>query len=221
MNKKEIQKKRMMSYFIEAANQIIESEGVDAITIRRISDIAGYNSATLYNYFENLDHLVFFASMKYLQEYVLCLPEYIKDAISPIDKYLRIWECFCHHSFKKPKIYYTIFFNKFSNSLNDDIKEYYSIFPEELGNPSKDILPMLLGQNIYDRNRAILESCVSEMPIQREVIDEINEMNLLIYHGMLSRILNGQVDYTIDEAIKRILLYMKRSIRSYIDLDII
>lgn len=221
MNKKEIQKKRIMSYFIEATNQIIEEEGIDTITIRSVSDIAGYNSATLYNYFKNLDHLVFFASMKYLKEYVLCLPQHIKDAKDPMDKYLRIWQCFCRHSFEKPRIYYTIFFDKFSNSLNDDIKEYYSIFPEELGNPSKDILPMLLGQNIYDRNKAILEFCVSKTSIQKEVIEEINEMNVLIYHGMLSRILNGQVDYTVDEAVNKTLLYMKQSIKSYTDFDIV
>ncbi len=217
MDKKQIQKKRMMSYFIEATNQIIENEGIDSITIRKVSDIAGYNSATLYNYFENLDHLIFFSSMKYLKEYVLSLPEYLKNSKDPIDKYLRIWECFCKHSFRKPRIYYTIFFDKFSNSLNDDIKEYYSIFPEELGKQSKDILSMLLGQNVYDRNRSILESCIPKDLINEEDLEEVNEMNLLIYSGMLSRVLNEQTDYTIDEAVARTLLYLKRSINSYME----
>lgn len=217
MDKKQIQKKRIMSYFIEATNQIIENEGIDSITIRKVSDIAGYNSATLYNYFENLDHLIFFSSMKYLKEYVLSLPEYLKNSKDPIDKYLRIWECFCKHSFRKPRIYYTIFFDKFSNSLNDDIKEYYSIFPEELGKQSKDILSMLLGQNVYDRNRSILESCIPKDLINEEDLEEVNEMNLLIYSGMLSRVLNEQTDYTIDEAVARTLLYLKRSINSYME----
>lgn len=217
MDKKQIQKKRMMSYFIEATNQIIENEGIDSITIRKVSDIAGYNSATLYNYFENLDHLIFFSSMKYLKEYVLSLPEYLKNSKDPIDKYLRIWECFCKHSFRKPRIYYTIFFDKFSNSLNDDIKEYYSIFPEELGKQSKDILSMLLGQNVYDRNRSILKSCIPKALIKEEDLEEVNEMNLLIYSGMLSRVLNEQTDYTIDKAVARTLLYLKRSINSYME----
>lgn len=215
MDKKEIQKKRMMSYFIEAANQIIETEGVDAITIRGVSDIAGYNSATLYNYFENLDHLIFFASMKYLKEYVLSLPDYLKDYNDAFERYFRIWECFCQHSFRKPKIYYSLFFDRFSNSLNDDIKEYYSIFPEELGDQSEDILPMLLGQNIYDRNRSILKSCIPQDLIRNEDLEEINEMNLLIYHGMLSRVLGEQITFSIEEAVKRTLLYMKKAIESY------
>ena len=50
-DKKTIQKRRMMGYFIEAASQIIEEEGMEGVTIRKVADIAGYNSATMYNYF--------------------------------------------------------------------------------------------------------------------------------------------------------------------------
>lgn len=220
MNKKEIQKRRMMSYFIEAVNQIIETDGIEAITIRKVSDMAGYNSATLYNYFENLDHLIFFASMKYLKEYVLSLPKYLKNANTPIDRYLGIWKCFCHHSFSKPKIYYTIFFDKFSNSLNDDIKEYYKIFPEELGDQSMDLLPMLLGQSIYDRNRSILKSFINNLLIEKEDLEEVNEMTVLIYQGMLSRILNEQTNYTVDEATDRTLFYMQQTIKAYTNYQI-
>ena len=92
-----------MSYFIDAAKQILEEEGIEAVTARKVADIAGYNSATIYNYFENLDHLMFFASMKYLKDYVLDLPEFIKNATDPVDRYIKIWECFSAHSFKNPK----------------------------------------------------------------------------------------------------------------------
>ena len=58
----------MMSYFIIAAQQIIQEEGIKAVTIRKVAALAGYNSATIYNYFENLENLLFFASMKYLRD---------------------------------------------------------------------------------------------------------------------------------------------------------
>ncbi|WP_432407729.1 TetR/AcrR family transcriptional regulator [Wukongibacter sp. M2B1] len=219
MDKKEIQKKRMMGYFIEAANQIIENEGIENVSIRKVADIAGYNSATLYNYFENLDHLVFFACMKYLRGYVSSLPQYLHSIDDPIDKYLCIWKAFCYHSFEKPKIYHTIFFNKFSTSLDEAIKKYYDIFPEDLGSQSNDLLPMLLGDNIYERNMAILKSCIDNKNIKNEYIEEMNEMNILIYQAMLSRVLNNQIEYTIDEAVTRTLQYMKQSIISYINID--
>lgn len=56
--KRQLQKKRMMHYFIDAAVQIIDEEGIDGVSIRKVADIAGYNSATLYNYFDDLPHLV-------------------------------------------------------------------------------------------------------------------------------------------------------------------
>ena len=53
MDKKEIQRQRMMKYFIEAGKQIILEEGVKNVTVRKVADLAGYSYATLYNYFED------------------------------------------------------------------------------------------------------------------------------------------------------------------------
>ncbi|OPJ54956.1 HTH-type transcriptional regulator BetI [Alkalithermobacter paradoxus] len=205
----------MMSYFIEAATKIIDEEGIEAVTIRKVADIAGYNSATLYNYFENIDHLIFFACMKYMKDYALDLPNYIKNSRNSLDKYILIWECFCYHSFNNPKIYYRIFFDKFTHSIEDAVSEYYSIFPEELGEQSEDVLSMLLKHNIYDRCIAALNSCVNENLVRKDDIDEINEMTLLVYQGLLSRILNNQVEYTPQEATKKIVSYIQNIINFY------
>jgi AcrR family transcriptional regulator len=104
LTKKEIQKRRMMSYFIEAAANIIEEEGIQGITTRKVADLAGYNVATVYNYFKNLDHLIFFASLKFIKDYVLNLSSYTKYASNALEKSILIWECFCKYSFKKPDI---------------------------------------------------------------------------------------------------------------------
>lgn len=215
MDKKTIQKRRMMGYFIDAANQIIESEGIEAVTIRKVADIAGYNSATLYNYFNDLNHLLFFASMKYLKDYSFSLQNYVKKSTNALDKFFSIWECFCYYSFKKPKIYYIIFFDKYSHSINDVIKEYYSIFPEELGEHSIDVLPMLMEKNIYVRDMAVLKACVNEGFFEKEHLEQINEMILLIYEGMLLRILNNQVNYTTKYAVDKTINYIKQAIESF------
>ena len=43
---------------IGAARQIVESDGVKALTARNVADIIGYSPGTLYNLFENLDDLI-------------------------------------------------------------------------------------------------------------------------------------------------------------------
>jgi AcrR family transcriptional regulator len=90
MDKKLLQKRRMMSYFIEAARQIIEKEGINAINIRDVANLAGYNSATLYNYFNDIDDLIFFASLGYLEDYIKDLDLYVKDSKNALDKFFAI-----------------------------------------------------------------------------------------------------------------------------------
>lgn len=59
MKNKEIQEKRMKEYFIQATRNILKSEGIKGISVRNIADQAGYSYATLYNYFKDVNDLVF------------------------------------------------------------------------------------------------------------------------------------------------------------------
>ena len=55
---RELQKKRTILYFIQAAEELIAEKGQDNITVREVANRAVYNIATLYNYFENINHLI-------------------------------------------------------------------------------------------------------------------------------------------------------------------
>ncbi|KUO51720.1 MAG: TetR family transcriptional regulator [Desulfitibacter sp. BRH_c19] len=212
---REIQKQRMMRYFIEAASQIVEEEGLGGVTVRKVADLAGYNSATLYNYFQNLDHLIFFASMRFLREYAQSLPRYVTGITNALERYFRVWETFCFYSYDKPEIYHAIFFAKLDIPLEESIKIYYELYPQDLGEQPEDLLPMLLKQDIYARARTILEACVKEGYIKEKDLVEVNEVVLLIYQGMLLRIINKQVDYSVDEAVQKTMKYIKKIIYAY------
>lgn len=207
-DKKTIQKRRMMTYFIEAATEIIDEEGLEGVTIRKVADIAGYNSATMYNYFENLEHLIFFAQLKHIKIYVVHLNDYIKNAKNALEKYFLIWEFFCYHSFQEPLVYHTLFLKQFNQPLRDMMQEYYALFPEELEWISEDIEPMIMNQDLYKRNLSLLANCMNEGFLQEEVLEELNEMALLVYQGMVQRMLTKQVDYTPKEATKRTMKYI-------------
>jgi len=184
-NNKEIQKKRILMYFIEATSKIIKDEGIENVTIRNVSDLAGYNSATLYNYFEDLEHLIFFTSIKYLEEYNLELSKTINKSDNSYDIFIKTWECFCKFSFKNPKIFYNIFFSKHKDKLSETISEYYNIFPEELGENNGIVLEMLKYENILDRNKIIMYPLVSEGLIKLENFDIINQTIIYSYQAIL------------------------------------
>ena len=215
--KKLIQKRRIMGYFIEAATQIIDEEGIEGITTRKVADIAGYNISTMYNYFENLDHLIFFALLKHLKDYLLHLKDYIKDAKNAQERYFLIWELFCSQSFKQPWVYDTLFFRQFSTPYNHMMPEYYSLFPEEMADFGNELHPMLLNPNLSQRNMVLLKNCSMEGFLKEEVLEELNEMTLLIYQSMLQRILNKQVEYTSEEATSRTINYIKKCFKAYND----
>ncbi|KAF5047664.1 MAG: TetR/AcrR family transcriptional regulator [Sedimentibacter saalensis] len=212
---KEIQRKRMLLYFIEATNKIIDNDGIENVTIRNVADIAGYNSATLYNYFEDLDHLIFFTSMKYLKEYILELPKFIKNSNNSLEVFMKTWECFCKFSFENPKIFYNIFFGKYKDILKETINEYYNIFPEELGESNGEILKMLKFQSIYDRNKIILYPLIEDGIIKEEYFDIINQTIIYSFQGILHEKVVGNeksIEQSIRETMKIIeYIIMKRN----------
>lgn len=125
-------KDRMMTSFINATEELIDEMGVENLTLRKIATRAGYNSATVYNYFENLDHLIFYASMSNIKDYNIALNSYLKDAKNAMDIFLKVWECFCDFAYEKPEIYNAIFFPKLNNNIDYYMEEYYTFFPMDL-----------------------------------------------------------------------------------------
>lgn len=68
MNNKEIQEKRMREYFIQATKSILKGEGLKSLSVRNIADQAGYSYATLYNYFKDVNDLVFLCVEDFQEE---------------------------------------------------------------------------------------------------------------------------------------------------------
>lgn len=207
MYKKEIRKRRTMMYFIEAADKIVNEEGVENITIRKTANKAGYNSATLYNYFENVDHLKFFAAMRYIKDYALALPKYLEGIDNPVDVFIKVWECFCHFSYKNPKIYHAIFFADLDNTIEDYVVEYYKLFPEDLGDQKDNISTMLLKSNIYERGMATLQECVEQGYLKEKDAEDLNEMSTILHKGILSDVIQKKTNY--DLAVEKTMRYIK------------
>lgn len=210
LTKKEIQKNRIMGYFIEATVKIIREEGIDHVTIRKVADLAGYNSATLYNYFQDLSHLIFFAGMTFLKKFTDDLPHYIAKGTNPLETYLLIWECFCKYSFQDPQIYYAIFSANLGGQPDELLKNYYKTFPMDIIDIPEEYLPMVLEGNLSERGRLALQKCVKEGFMLEESSLEVNEMAILTWQGMLTLLLNNRRSYTNEEAAKKAMNYIRQ-----------
>lgn len=59
METKQIQEERMRRYFIDSAKNLIRGEGLKSISVRNVAHHAGYSYATLYNYFKDVNDLLY------------------------------------------------------------------------------------------------------------------------------------------------------------------
>ncbi len=213
--RKNVIKINIMNKFIDAASSIMDAEGVENVTIRKVASIAGYNSSTLYNYFEDLDHLILFSCIRYLKDYTGALMDYVRKASNSLERYMMIWECFCKYSFDNPKIYNLLFFSEHSSSLNNIISEYYNIFSEELEDSSLQIKSMLTGNDIYSRTLYQFEGCVEEGYFRESDINEINEITILLYQSVLTNLLKKNPPYTKEEALEKTMHFFEKIVGAY------
>lgn len=185
MNNKEIKTRRMLSYFIRSAQDIMKEEGICGITLRKVADGAGYNTATIYNYFDDLDHVILFASLKYLQIYNKELDHRLKSSKSAKDTFFISWDTFCKISFQYPEAFHQIFFNKHSNALADICERYYDIFPEERAASTSTLYPIISDYRLLTRNYLVLEPLLKEAGQSLEHIDIMNELIISAYQHLL------------------------------------
>lgn len=86
MKNKEIQEKRMKEYFIQATKEILKGEGLQSLSVRNIADKAGYSYATLYNYFKDVNELVFHCVNDFHEECKLFVINKTKKTPKGLDK---------------------------------------------------------------------------------------------------------------------------------------
>lgn len=141
----------MTRIFVRTTQELIDSEGIGNISVRKIAERAGFHNSTIYLYFENIDKLILLASLKYFTDYKRRLAECSMTDGSAREKFLAIWEAFGESVFKRPQVFHNFFFGKYSQNLTSLIKEYYELFPEEKPNYPKGIEDMYYGNSIRER----------------------------------------------------------------------
>ncbi len=214
MNKKrkEIQTARMWRYFLDAASELIKEKGLQQITIREIADKAGYTSSTVYNYFQDLSHLKFFAVMRFTNSYVQELPTYMEQGNNTIEKWLYSWECFCKHSFRDPEIYSLLYIENLGTKPEEMVQNYYEVYANELIDLSDDVQGIVMHHNISKRSSMYIQKAVDEGFMNQEDIEYIADVTMLIWTGMITNWLNLRNKYSPEEAVERTMVYIKKAI---------
>ncbi|MGK9184808.1 TetR/AcrR family transcriptional regulator [Priestia filamentosa] len=209
MARSEIQIERMLNYFIDATAKLIKEEGIKNISIRKIAKEAGYTSSTIYNYFSEVSHLIFFAAMRFVEKYTDDLPKYTANATNPLEKYLLGWKCFCDHSFREPELYHAIFIADLGEHPEEFLKSYSSTYQFNTIQLPEELQGILFEHNLSKRSIDVLEKYAEKGVFKREDIEKLSDITILIWQGMITSLLNNRVTFTPEEASEKTMEYIR------------
>lgn len=181
-------KRMTMTSLVNAAKTILEKDGIDGITIRKVGELARFNSATIYNYFENLEHLKIFACLFSFNEYLDDLKNYIHKDDNILDIYYGIWECFTIHTMENPEVFSMLFFNNLERTISDYISDFYILFPVEDRDYGDVVDNMLKNNSIESRNIILLYELDKQGYLKADSVDYINDLSSFTYESILYRV---------------------------------
>lgn len=175
MDNKELQKNRMKTYFMEAAKGIILEEGFQNISVRKVADRAGYSYATLYNYFKDLDHLLWYVGIDLLKDLKSNLAGRSMEQAATREELI--------HNFK----YYTNFFL-------DNPNAYRFIYFYQSGERPEELEKEAFGEDLKDIMIRILSKFVQEGKIKPEHMEGAVTVSIYSLQGMLVMYFSNKVD---------------------------
>ena len=174
--------------FIECASEIIASDGIHGLSIRKIAKSMDCYTGNIYYYFENLDELLLFACVDTLRDYTAALleAEASAEAFTPRERYMTSWTLFCRHAFSNPESIRHLFFSAQSARLKPVIQEYYRLFPGEFGDMPQCLQQMLLEADLSCRNLAVLQPVLEGKIPPHELVLR-NELTIAAFYMLLTQ----------------------------------
>lgn len=175
--------------FIEAAYDIIDAEGLNSLSVRKVAERAGFHNSTIYTYFKDIDALEQLACIRYLAPYASRLSEINSEQLSAGETFYRVWEAYFTEAFRNPQIFYLLFFGKYDTGIADAMNTYYDLFPQETHNWSEVVSHMYFGESYDVRCKNLLKPLAGSHTV-RFAADQVDAVNTLIVNytkGMLEK----------------------------------
>ena len=182
-----IQKKQQ---FINCAYEILQTEGIDHLSIRRLAKEMGCTSTTLYTYFDNVEHLITMASIRYLKGYMADFKRINSEKHDPLELNILLWERFVTYALENVDIFEMLFFGKYSDELVDIVYEYYEMFPDEFEELDGLIVSVMFNGDLRERDYIMFRRAASMGYLDQQSAAMLAQMDEFLFHGLLMKYKN-------------------------------
>lgn len=189
-----------MRIFIEATKSLMDSVGEEGLSIRKIAAKAGYNSATIYNYFQDLDELMLFGSVSFFRDVFQKVLEGRTDDMTWKDRYIYFFRSLASVSFRKPKAIYNMFYGPHSEELGRIMRVYFNqLYPEELNGIDAGFAQVMREGILVNKYRLLFTNLLREENYTEEV-EEITPVLLnSLYHTFLHEAIKRGKDFDVEQ----------------------
>ena len=180
------EKHSIATSLIHAAQQIIFTEGLANVTLRKVSKLANVNTAILYRHFSDLDELLLFASIDLLKEMTQQYVERKKstETTEPFELYMQEWRLFCQSSFQHPECINHVFFGRHSHRLDTLLQDYYELFADELTHLGITLDDLQYCGNLYSTNYLLLTQLLGSQT-DKNALNLLNDVIISYFHQLL------------------------------------
>ena len=175
--------------YVRIAIRLMEEEGIDALSIRRVAQEAGCTSAVLYRHFVNKENLLMIAAVKHLVPYIQeFVKQYTRKDITYIQKDLINWKLFITEAFHK-KMYYELYFTgEEKDVISECIVEYYQMFPEEQKRFDGLTASIAMNTNMEERGWISLRRAANQGLITMRNAGVLSKLTAAVFYGRFLRV---------------------------------
>ena len=195
----EEQREIIKSKILDSTKTIIESEGFDAVSIRKVAKLAGYTEGNIYNYFDDKDSLVIELVQQGFQRIMKATMAQIEEGLSLEEQIIQRFIRYTKAAIEMPEYY-----KKMMLSENAKILEVTSVLNDKTkeGKKGIDMLenmikngvdtgefidedPALIAKIIWTANFGLtLRLIVEKKSDEKEIVKLVEIQLKLIFKGL-------------------------------------
>ncbi len=176
----------MKIQLINVTYRLLQTNSPNDVTARMIADEVGCTNPAIYYHFENIDHLLLIASMRFFDDYLAKLKEVMLDtSISPFDLHMRAWRMFGEIAFSHVEVYESIFWGKYRKRASKALLEYYQLFPASRPDTDSPYSVVFFIDSIEERTYIMLKIAAAAGQMPPENLRMFANVQCSMFHGML------------------------------------
>lgn len=204
----------MTRYFIDAVKELAKDRPVFSITLRDVANQAGFNSATLYHYFKNMEQAIHFALFDMISEMWIEDTRREQTLVDPLTQYFSLWEVQCKVAFENPNLFLSFFLMDDKQPVYDAGASYFAVFSQRWEQIGPRFRAQLSNTSFQKKNQNYLKPCVDAGYLREEDLPTLIGSADILFGGILLQVLRRpkEADHS-REMTRRFFEYLNQMLR--------